>query len=169
MPLVGLGAISTALKKRKNRPIVCIDLAVPRDFEPEVKKLDNVFLFSIDDLGAQIDENMKSRLSSAEEAREIIENNIEEFFIWKEKRKIVPIIQQLKSRSEEAIENEVKNAIRKVENGTPVEDVLSELANKISNKFLHNAYVALNDQNSEKYSEIRFWIKKLYGIELDDK
>ena len=44
-----------------------------------------------------------------------------------------------------------------------------ELANKISNKFLHNAYVALNDQNSEKYSEIRYWIKKLYGIELDDK
>ena len=75
----------------------------------------------------------------------------------------------MKSRSGEAIENEVKNAIRKVENGASVEDVLSELANKISNKFLHNAYVALNDQNSEKYSEIRFWIKKLYGIELDDK
>ena len=169
LPLVGLGAISTALKKRKNRPIVCIDLAVPRDFEPEVKKLDNVFLFSIDDLGAQIDENIKSRLSSAKEAREIIESSIQEFFIWKEKRKIVPIIQQLKSRSEEAVGNEVKSAIRKVENGAPVEDVLSELANKISNKFLHNAYVALNDQNSEKYSEIRFWIKKLYGIELDDK
>ena len=149
LPLVGLGAISTALKKRKNRPIVCIDLAVPRDFEPEVKKLDNVFLFSIDDLGAQIDKNMKSRLSSAAEAREIIENNIEEFFIWKEKRKIAPIIQQLKNRSEKANESEVKNAIKKVENGMSVEDVLSELANKISNKFLHNAYVALNDQNSE--------------------
>ena len=169
LPLVGLGAVSTALKKRKNRPIVCIDLAVPRDFEPEVKKLDNVFLFSIDDLGAQIDKNMKSRLSSAAEAREIIENNIEEFFIWKEKRKIAPIIQQLKNRSEKANESEVKNAIKKVENGMSVEDVLSELANKISNKFLHNAYVALNDQNSEKHSETRFWIKKLYGIELDDK
>ena len=127
LPLVGLGAISTALRKRKNRPIVCIDLAVPRDFEPDVKKLDNIFLFSIDELGAQIDENIKSRLSSAE-SWEIIESNIEEFFIWKEKRKIVPIIQQLKSRSEEAIGNEVKSAIRKVENGTPVEDVLSELA-----------------------------------------
>ena len=112
---------------------------------------------------------MKSRLSSAAEAREIIENNIEEFFIWKEKRKIAPIIQQLKNRSEKANESEVKNAIKKVENGMSVEDVLSELANKISNKFLHNAYVALNDQNSEKHSETRFWIKKLYGIELDDK
>ena len=169
LPLVGLGAISTALKKRKNRPIVCIDLAVPRDIEPEIKKLDNVFLFSIDDLGARIDENIKSRLSSAAEAREIIEENIAEFFIWKEKRKIVPIIQQLKSRSDQAVKSEVKNAIKKIENGTPVENVLSELANKISNKFLHNAYVTLNDQNSEKYSEIRYWIKKLYGIELDDK
>ena len=53
----------------------------------------------------------------------------------------------------------VKNAIRKIENNTPVEDVLSELAHKISNKFLHNAYVALNDQSSEKYSEIKVWIK----------
>ena len=134
-------------------------LSCSKGFWPEVKKLDNVFLFSIDDLGAQIDENMRSRLSSAVEAREIIENNIEEFFIWKEKRKIVPVIQQLKSRSEQAIEIEVKNAIRKIENGTPVNVVLSELANKISNKFLHNAYVTLNDQNSEKYSEIRYWIK----------
>ena len=75
----------------------------------------------------------------------------------------------MKSRSNQAIQSDIKNAIRKVENGTPVEDVLSELANKISNKFLHNAYVTLNDQNSEKYSEIRHWIKKLYGIELDDK
>ena len=168
LPLIGLGAVSTALKKRKNRPIVCIDLAVPRDFEPEVKKLDNVFLFSIDDLGAQIDENMKSRLSSAEEAREIIENNIEEFLVWKEKRKNVPIIQQLKIKTETTSENEVKNAIKKFEKGIPIDAVLSELATKISNKFLHNAYIALKDQNSEKYSEIKYWIKKLYGIDLDD-
>ena len=78
-------------------------------------------------------------------------------------------MRQLRSRSKQVIENEVKNAIRKIENDTPVEDVLSELAHKISNKFLHNAYVALNDQSSEKFSEIKFWIKKLYGIELDDK
>ena len=75
----------------------------------------------------------------------------------------------MKLAYDQAIKSEVKHAIKKVENGTPVEDVLSELANKISNKFLRNAYVALNDQSSEKHSEVRFWIKKLYGIELDDK
>ena len=168
LPLIGLGAISTAIKKRKNRPIVCIDLAVPRDFEPEVKKLDNVFLFSIDDLGAQIDENLKSRLSSAEEAREIIDTNLEEFFVWKEKRKSVPIIQQLKNKSNTLKEIEVKNALKKIEKGASIENVLSELANKLSNKFLHNAYVTLNNHDAKKYTEIKSWIKKLYGINLDD-
>ena len=81
MPLVGLGAISTALKKGKIVLLSQQTAAVLGDFEPELKN-DNVFLFSIDDLGAQIDENMKSRLSSAEEAR-TIENNIEEFSFGK--------------------------------------------------------------------------------------
>ena len=97
-----------------------------------------------------------------------IENNIEEFLVWKEKRKNVPIIQQLKIKTETTSENEVKNAIKKFEKGIPIDAVLSELATKISNKFLHNAYIALKDQNSEKYSEIKYWIKKLYGIDLDD-
>ena len=169
LPLIGVGTISTALKKRKNYPIVCIDLAVPRDIEPEVKKLDNIFLFSIDDLGAQVDENLKTRMSSVTEAEEIIKENIIGFFNWKKNRENIPLITRIQDRGDSIKKLEIKLAKKRLENGISIEEVLDGLAKGITNKFLHNAYKTLNSNTSEEQEITEMWIKKIYGIDSNNE
>ena len=82
LPIVGLGMVQSALKKRRNRPFLMIDLAIPRDIEPEVKMLDNAFIYTLDDIGELVQKNLENRHSAIEKAEKIIEENVLTFEKW---------------------------------------------------------------------------------------
>jgi glutamyl-tRNA reductase len=98
LPLIGLGAVERALKKRKYRPMFMVDLAVPRDIEPEVKSLDDVYLYTVDDLASVVQSGQAHRQAAVAEAEVIIDAGVQSFMHWMGQRGTVPLIQQLQTR-----------------------------------------------------------------------
>ena len=165
LPIIGQGVVSTALKKRRNRPIVLIDLALPRDIEPEVKKLDNVFVFTLDDLGNRIESNLKSRISSVSSAEKIINENVLDFVKWRTNRENTPLIKAINEKVEEIQKIEIDLALKKISKGSEINKVLKGMAKGILAKFLHKSYIELQTGSHEKNQEAEYWIKKIYDLE----
>jgi glutamyl-tRNA reductase len=137
LPVLGKGTVERALKVRKHEPIFMVDLAVPRDVEPEVATLDDVYLYSVDDLQEVIDENLQSRQLAAEEAREIIEDKVEHYLEWQRSLAAVDVIAELRRRAHGYSEEVLAKAMRQLSSGQPAEQVLEFLAHTLTNKFLH--------------------------------
>ena len=163
LPIIGMGMVKTALKSRQSRPMVLIDLAVPRDFEPEIKSLRNAYLYSIDYLGQIVNAGKANRLESIGEAEKIIERGIVEFYEAIEKRTVVPIIKSIQSTAEQYQKIELEKASRRIANGDDPMIVLSHMAIALANKFMHAPIHALkqtSDANLEEYKQI---IAKIYS------
>ncbi len=97
LPIIGLGAVERAVKRRKHRPMMMVDLAVPRDVEPEVARLNDVFLYTVDDLGAVVREGNALRQAAVAQAEAIIESRVQNFMHWLETRSVVPVIREIQS------------------------------------------------------------------------
>lgn len=144
LPIIGLGAAERSIKQRRHKPVVMVDLAVPRDIEPEVGELRDVYLYSVDDLSALVRSNSEKRQAAIEQAEAIIENRVHGFLEWLDLRSQVPLIQRLQSQSEQWQAYEVERARRLLARGEPPEAVLEALARGLSQKFLHGAFAALH-------------------------
>jgi glutamyl-tRNA reductase len=137
LPLLGKGATESALKQRKHRPIFMVDLAVPRDIESEVGKLDDIYLYTVDDLKAVVDENLRGREIAAESAQEIINLEVTVFDQWMRTHQSADEIRQLRD-SATAIKNQaIDKALSQLQNDSNAEEALRRLANDITNKLLH--------------------------------
>lgn len=101
LPVVGKGTVESALKKRKHQPIFMVDIAVPRDIEAEVSDLNDIYLYTVDDLQEVIEENMKSRQEAAEQAVEIVDLHVEEFMGWLRSLDAVGMIQDYRKQAEQ--------------------------------------------------------------------
>jgi glutamyl-tRNA reductase len=117
LPIIGLGAVERAVKRRKHRPIMMVDLAVPRDVEPEVARLDDVFLYTVDDLGAVVREGNALRQAAVAQAEAIIDSRVQNFMHWLETRSVVPVIRELQSQGEAIRQAEVERARRMLARG----------------------------------------------------
>ncbi|OYV34104.1 MAG: glutamyl-tRNA reductase, partial [Thiomonas sp. 20-64-5] len=137
LPIIGLGAAERSIKQRRHKPVVMVDLAVPRDIEPEVAQLRDVYLYSVDDLSALVRSNTEKRQAAVEQAEAIIENRVHGFLEWLDLRSQVPLIQRLQSQSEQWQSHEVERARRLLARGESPEAVLDALARGLSHKFLH--------------------------------
>lgn len=137
LPILGKGAVESALKKRKRRPIFMVDLAVPRDIEPEVAELNDVFLYTVDDLRGVIEENLQARKAAAEEAEQIIDVHTEEFMGWLNSLNAVPTIKALRQSMDRIVEAELQRAYKKLQSGEDANVVVQQLANSLSKKFTH--------------------------------
>lgn len=149
LPIIGLGAVERAIKLRKHRPMVMVDLAVPRDVEPEVKALPDVYLYTVDDLSAVVQTNLANRAAAVGAATKLVDAGVAEFVQWQATRKTtIPKIQSLNEQAaawqEQEIER-VKKQFLKGENATEanVDQALQALARNLSNKFLHLAYKSI--------------------------
>lgn len=163
LPIVGMGMVKTALKARQSRPIVLIDLAVPRDFEPEIKSLKNAYLYSIDDLGEIVNTGKANRLESIGEAEKIIEKGVIEFYETLEKRAVVPIIRSIQDVGEQFQKIELEKASRRIANGDDPMLVLSHMAIALANKFMHAPIHALKQSSDENLEEYKKIISKIYS------
>ncbi len=137
LPILGKGAVESALQKRKHQPVFMVDIAVPRDIEAEVGNLDDVYLYTVDDLDEVIQENMRSRQEAALQAQEIIEQHTEEFMGWLRSLDAVSIIQHYRGQAESIRDEVLDRALRQLQNGKDPEEVLQYLAHTLTNKILH--------------------------------
>jgi len=149
LPIIGLGAVERAVKRRKHRPIMMVDLAVPRDVEPEVARLNDVFLYTVDDLGAVVREGNAMRQAAVAQAEAIIESRVQNFMHWLETRSVVPVIRDLQSQGEAIRQAELERAHRMLARGDDPAAVLEALSGGLTRKFLHGPTHALNHSQGE--------------------
>jgi len=143
LPILGKGLVERALRARRRRPIFMVALAVPRDIEQEVAELDDVFLYTVDDLGAIVAENLDSRRSAVEQAEAIIDTQVGQFMHWIQVRETVPLIRQLREQAEETRRHELDRALKALARGEDPAAVLEALSQGLTNKLLHAPTQAL--------------------------
>jgi glutamyl-tRNA reductase len=146
LPIIGLGAVQHAIKLRKHRPMVMVDLAVPRDIEPEVKSLSDVYLYTVDDLSNVVQTNLANRAAAVGEAEKLVDAGVAEFAAWQAARAtFVPKIQALNEQAKDWQEQEIERVKKQFLTDDAVsqanmDKALQALARNLSNKFLHQAY-----------------------------
>ncbi len=143
LPLIGLGAVERALKKRKHRPMFMVDLAVPRDIEPEVKSLEDVYLYTVDDLASVVQAGQAQRQAAVADAEVIIDSGVQSFSHWLDQRDTVPLIQQLHSQADSWRDAELARARKMLAKGDDPDAVLESLAKGLTQKMLHGALAEL--------------------------
>jgi len=143
LPILGKGLLERALRARRRRPIFMVDLAVPRDIEPEVAELDDVFLYTVDDLGAIVAEGLDARRSAVEQAEAIIDTQVGQFMHWMQVRETVPLIQELRSQAEATRRQELERALKALARGEDPAKVAEALSQGLTNKLLHAPTQAL--------------------------
>lgn len=166
LPIIGLGAVERALKKRKHRPIFMVDLAVPRDIEPEVKKLDDVFLYTVDDLAAVVQTGKDSRQAAVAQAEVIIDAGVSSFMHWLDQRDpakgVVPLIQQLNAQADAWREMEIARARKLLARGESVDAVLEALSRGLTQKILHGALAELRSGDQETRAATAETVSRLF-------
>jgi glutamyl-tRNA reductase len=164
LPILGKGMIERALKARRHRPILMIDLAVPRDVEAEVAELDDVFLYSVDDLGKIVQEGLDTRHAAVTQAEAIINANVHAFMHWLENRELVPTIRALRDQAERMRRHELERAARMLAKGDDPAKVLEQLSHSLTNKFLHAPTHALNRAQTQDRDVLVAALTRLYEI-----
>src|ERR1700744_2104616 len=149
LPIIGLGAVERAGKARRHRPIFMVDLAVPRDIEPEVGKLEDVFLYTVDDLGAIVREGNASRQAAVAQAETIIETRVQNFMQWLDALSIVPVIRHMHTQADLLRRAEVERAQKMLARGDDPAAVIEALSQALTNKLIHGPTHALNRASSE--------------------
>jgi glutamyl-tRNA reductase len=146
LPILGKGCVETAIRQRKHKPILMIDLAVPRDIEPQVAELPDVYLYTVDDLNQIIQENQLSRANAVQAAEALIDNGATEFMAWlAAKQYVASSVTALRTKVESVREQELAKAKLWLQNGVAPEEALERLAHNLSNKWLHAPTVALRN------------------------
>ena len=167
LPILGKGTMERAIRQRRHRPVFMVDLAVPRDIEPEVAEMDDIFLYTVDDLADLVREGLDSRQSAVAQAEAIIESQVGNFLHWMKSRDAVPLIRQLRETAEEARRHEVERALRLLARGDDPKTVLEALSHGLTNKLLHAPTHALN-QGEEGDADFRELIARLYHLRSRD-
>jgi glutamyl-tRNA reductase len=149
LPIIGLGAVERALKRRRHRPIFMVDLAVPRDIEPEVKDLQDVYLYTVDDLAHVVQTGRANRQAAVAQAEVIIDAGVQSFMHWIDQRGSVPLIQQLNAQADEWRTLEIARARKLLARGEDVEAVLEALSRGLTQKMLHGALAELRTADAD--------------------
>jgi glutamyl-tRNA reductase len=162
LPIIGKGMIESALKARRQKPMFLVDLAVPRDIEPGVAAIENIYLHTLDSLGSVIDQNLATRRAGIAQAEAIIEARTIDFMRWLAGRETVPLIQHIRTSADECRQAELARAQRLLANGANPAQVLETLANGLMNKLLHPQMAAIRDCSHDKRDHLMAALETLY-------
>ena len=168
LPILGKGATESALKARKRRPMLMVDIAVPRDIEPEVDELDDVYLYTVDDLKEIIQEGLKSRQEAAEQAEEIIDSQVIHFMGWLQSLSAVSTIRAFRNSAEQLTNSELQKAQRQLANGVEAEKVIQQLARNLTNKFIHIPSVNIKQAGYDDRTELIDAAIELFNLKNSD-
>lgn len=168
LPILGKGTVERALKERRHKPIFMVDLAVPRDIEPEIGNLRDIYLYTVDDLEQIIAENISNREEAAREAETIIESAIVEFDQYDRSRSAIDLMVRFRKHHEEIKEAELEKALQKLHKGEDPEKVLATLANQLTNKIIHTPSIQLKQASADGHEEIIDAISHLFQLGGND-
>lgn len=166
LPFIGLGMVERAIKMRRHRPMFMVDLAVPRDIEPEVGDLDDVFLYTVDDLAQVVAAGLESRQAAVVDAEAIIAERVEGFLRWLATRGAVPVIRSLRDAAERSRRHELEHAMKSLTRGADPAQVLEQLSHRLTNKFLHAPTQALSQATSDR-DELPSVVARLFHLHRD--
>jgi glutamyl-tRNA reductase len=155
--------VESALKQRRRKPMVMIDLAVPRDFEPEIARLNDIYLYTVDDLGVMIQTGTSLRQAAVSQAEAIIEDRVGNFMHWMQSRKTVPLIQDIQQQGETLRQLELDRAMKRLMRGDDPQEVLNAMAQGLTNKFLHGSLHALQHSNGAERDALMKLLPKLFA------
>lgn len=159
--LIGRASVEKALRARRRRPIFMVDLAVPRDIDPAVRELDDVFLYSVDDLSSLVQTAGEKRQAAVAQAEAIIEAGVQGFAHWQSQRHSVPLIQALQQQVDGWRELGLTKARRQLAKGEPVDEVLDGFANQFAHRLLHGVWAELHAAEGEEREQLEALIAKL--------
>ena len=164
LPSIGLGMIERAIKARLHKPVFIVDLAVPRDVEEEVSRLDDVYVYTVDDLGQVVQSGKAERMAAVAESLAIIDNRVEEFSDWMQLRRAVPTMQMLQERALHLGKNDIRRAKRAIESGADLDEALERLAHDIARKMLHDNMMLLKNKTltTSEREHIESCFKRFY-------
>jgi glutamyl-tRNA reductase len=162
LPIIGLGAVERALKARRRRPMFMVDLAVPRDIEPEVAQLADVYLYTVDDLSALVQTAGEKRQAAVQQAEAIIDAGVQSFSHWLDQRAAVPLIQALGRQAEDWSGAELARARKALARGEAADDVIEALARGLTNKMLHGTLAELHAAEGEERAKLAETVTRLF-------
>ena len=162
LPILGLGLVERATKARRRKPMVMVDLAVPRDIEPEVARLDDVYLYSVDDLGAVVQSGADARRAAVVQAEAIIDSRVRNFMHWLQVRATVPVIRDLQQIAHDVQQHEIERAKRLLARGESPEAVLEQLARGLTHKYLHGTLAAINHSEEAERKQLISLLPRLF-------
>ena len=162
LPIIGLGAVERALKARKRRPMFMVDLAVPRDIEPEVDHLDDIYLYTVDDLSAVVQTAGEKRQAAVAQAEAIIETGVQGFVSWMDQRTTVPLIQALQAQADNWRATEIARARKLLAKGEDLEAVMDALSRGLTQKMLHGALAELHAADARQRPQVAASLSRLF-------
>ena len=164
LPILGKGAIERAIRQRRHKPIFMVDLAVPRDIEPEVETLDDVYLYTVDDLKDIVEENRQARREAALQAEEIIAMEVEHFLGWLRSQGATDTIRALRAQAQEHREQALERARRALRRGATPEEALELLAHTLTQKLLHTPSVQLRQAGVHERHDLVAAARELFKL-----
>lgn len=166
LPILGKGAFESALKKRKNQAMFVVDLAIPRDVEPEVGDLRQVYLYTVDDLQEVVSSNLKSRKQAAQQAEKIVAQHVQQFMHWFKNLDAIPTIRQLRQQTSQITQHELRQAQRRLQAGEDPAEVLQLFAHAVSQKFMHHPTESLRQNHDQELLAVA---RELFGLDSKEK
>ncbi|HBT33541.1 MAG TPA: glutamyl-tRNA reductase, partial [Pusillimonas sp.] len=154
LPILGLGMVERVTRARRHRPMVMVDLAVPRDIETEVGRLDDVYLYTVDDLGRMVQTGTDARRAAVVQAEAIIETRVQHFMHWLQNRDIVPAIVNIHEQADQLKQHELERARRLLAKGTAPDEVMEILAHSLTQKYIHGSLAALNRSDAQQREQL---------------
>ncbi|MCQ3828266.1 glutamyl-tRNA reductase [Microbulbifer elongatus] len=169
LPILGKGAVETALKQRRHRPMFMVDIAVPRDIEPQVGKLDDIYLYTVDDLRGVIDEGKRLREQAAEAADEIVNVAASAFMREHRSLRAVDSIRSYRRQAQGISKDELEKALIQLRTGGDPEQLLEQLARSLTNKLIHAPTVALRQATADGDLDRLRLVREIIGLADEDR
>ena len=168
LPVVGKGAVEVAIKQRRRRPIFMVDIAVPRDIEPEVGSLPDVYLYSIDDLTQIIEANIAQRRSAAENAENYVHEGTRLYVRETRIQRDRELLRAFRDQAKDIQEAELERARKDLTRGTDPDRVLERLSNSLTNKLIHTPTLAIREASADGRTDILDFMRKLYDVDANN-
>ena len=165
LPIIGKGAVEKACRQRRHKPIFMVDIAVPRDIEPEVQTLSDVYLYSIDDLTEIIDENISSRTKAAEKAEQLIHEGTLSYEQELRVRSSQDLMSRLREGAGRQRDAEVAKALLRIESGSNPEQVIERLGRDLTNKLMHSPTIAIRRASADNKPALLEYLISVYDLD----
>ncbi len=167
-PLLQWSMMDMALSKRKHRPVFILDIAVPRDVAAEVGELEDVYLYTVDDLQGIIDDNIKTRREAVRQAEQIIDTEVTQFMDWVNSQDAIATIRALRRHAQQARADVLETGLQKLRQGATPEDLLREITRTLTNKLIHPPSARLNKLDVGERQAMLRAVQDLYNLTPED-